>query len=135
MTKRNRELSHDHNRVVFWFQYNEYKKDTYFWEFFIMYRKVLIISITTLSNNISTSVQALTVFILLNLSLFVHVNLGPYISNELNNMELKALATSAITLYCGLYYLTQGINSVLQVFLFILILLGNISFFYIGLIG
>ena len=125
MIKRKRFLHQDQNRVLFGFLFNGYKKATFFWEFVIMYRKILMISIATFFSSISASVQALSIFLLLNLSVFLHFKLTPYVLRELNNMEMEALITSAVTLYCGMYYLTQDITGPFQIVLFILIVVGN----------
>ena len=128
MTKRRRFLNQDQNRVIFGFLFNGYKKATFFWEFLIMYRKVLIISIVTFLANISASFQALSIFLLLNLSVFLHLKLQPYVSEVLNHMETESLITSAVTVYCGLFYLTQDTAGPFQIVLFVMIVVGNAYF-------
>ena len=128
MIKRKRFLHQDYYKVVFGFLFNGYKKSIFFWEFGILYRKVLIISIVTFFTNVSTLTQAVSILLLLNLSIFLHLKLRPYVSNELNNMEMQALVTSAVTLYCGVYFLAQDLGSTVKMLLFTIILMGNMFF-------
>ena len=60
----------------------------------------------------------------------MHYKLEPYTSYELNHMELEALLISTLTLYCGLFYLTDTITTSFQYLLFVLILLGNAYFIF-----
>jgi hypothetical protein len=49
----------------FGFLYKGYKKDNFFWEIVIMYRKVMCIFIATILNRVGLVVQALLLLILL----------------------------------------------------------------------
>ena len=78
--------------------------------------------------SVPTSVQALTVVLVLLTALYMQYSFKPYSFSELNHMETEALFTASITIYCGLYYLTSFDNQSFKMFLFILILLGNVYF-------
>lgn len=43
-------------------------------------------------------------------------------------MELRAILVSAITIYCGLYYLNVELNKYVSLLLFLFILISNIYF-------
>ena len=125
MIKRRRKLNRDNNKVIFGFLFNGYRKVRFYWEFIIMYRKVVIISICVFLSDLSLTLQALTILLVMTWTSFLHYKLDPYNSVELNNMEMEALITSTLTLYCGLYYLTRDVGVAFQMILFCLILLGN----------
>ena len=128
MAKRKRYLNRDNNRVIFGFIFNGYRKARFFWEFIIMYRKILIITIVVFFAQISVSVQALSIVLVMLASTLIHYLMDPYKTHELNHMEMEALITSTLTLYCGLYYLTDDIGTLFQIILFVVIILGNSYF-------
>ena len=128
MLKRRKLLTTDYNRVVFGFLFNGYKSDTFFWEFVILYRKILMICVSVFLNQVSTMVQALTIIFVLFIALYLQYSLKPYKIKQLNFMELEAVTTATLTIYCGLYYLSGGIGEYLQTLLFVFILGGNLYF-------
>ena len=130
MTKHRKRLHLDKYRVIFGFLFNGYKPSKYFWEFIIMYRKIILITIAVFMASQAIILQALTVVIALIASLYMQYSSKPYSSNQLNHMETEALFTATITIYCGLYYISNSINDVIKMVLFIVIVLGN-SYFLI----
>ena len=130
MIKRKKYLQHDSNRVVFGFLFNGYKLHKFFWEFLIMYRKIIIIAISVFMSSSNTSVQALTVVVVLFAALYIQYINKPYNHSELNHMETEALFTATITIYCGLFYLTSYDNQYFKMFLFCIMAFGNIYFFF-----
>jgi hypothetical protein len=128
MKKNKKSLHLDTNRVIFGYLFNGYKLSRFFWEFVIMYRKILLISISVFLSSEAVIIQALTVVIVLVPSLYLQYASRPYNSNELNHMETEALFTATITIYCGLYYLSDSISEELKVILFVVIVIGNAYF-------
>jgi len=128
MSKRKTKLYQDTNRVIFGYIFNGFKVQKFYWEFIIMYRKIFIIAISVFMSNVSTTIHALTVVIVLFASLYLQYANEPYIHSELNHMETEALFTAGITIYCGLYYLTDLSNEGAKLFLFFIILGGNLYF-------
>ena len=129
MTKRKKYLNQVNNRIIFGYIFNGYRRERYFWEFVIIYRKSIIISIVVFFSEIySVHIQALSIFIILSGFTFIHYRLEPYTASELNHMELQSLLVSTLTLYCGLFYLTDTISNFFQLFLFSLIIIGNAYF-------
>ena len=59
----------------------------------------------------------------------------PFEIEKLNKLEQMSILTSAITIYCGLLYLTDDMGEGMKIFLFILILLSNAVFFITWLFG
>ncbi|OMJ86544.1 hypothetical protein SteCoe_11895 [Stentor coeruleus] len=130
LTKQRRFLHRDSNKIIFGFIYNGYKTTHFYWEFIIMYRKILMITVSVFMNNQSTLIQALTVVIILLGSLYLQYSKKPYCFSELNHMESEALFTATMTIYCGLYYLTDAVSEGIKMILFLFIVFGN-SYFII----
>ena len=93
-----------------------------------MYRKIIIIAISVFMSSSNTSVQALTVVVVLFAALYIQYINKPYNHSELNHMETEALFTATITIYCGLFYLTSYDNQYFKMFLFCIMAFGNIYF-------
>lgn len=129
MSKKQRFLYRDNNRVIFGFLFNGFKSSKFYWEFLIMYRKIIIITIAVFMSS-STMLQALTVIILLIMSLYLQYSNKPYSQSELNHMETQALFIATVTIYCGLYYLSKSIGEAIKVILFAIIVTGNGYFIF-----
>ena len=131
ISKRRKFLQTDENRVIFGFLFNGYKKSRFFWEFIIMYRKILIIAILVFFNTVGITIQALNVTLVLFTSLYLQYEFKPYNRYQLNKMEIEAILTATITIYCGLYYLDAlDVGDVFRGVLFCFIILGNAYFIF-----
>ncbi|CDW71354.1 UNKNOWN [Stylonychia lemnae] len=112
-------LSSIDSKERYGFLFRGYKEEFYFWEILNMYRKMTLIFIAVFVKNIGVIAQALIVFVILIVQVysmfkkcsyrFLIVNLKkkPYITIELNNLELLSLVTSMITVYCGLFFIAD----------------------------
>ncbi|CAG9309797.1 unnamed protein product [Blepharisma stoltei] len=130
LMKNRRNLNDLGVRLKFGFFFNGYSGKCYYWEFVILYRKILVICCSVFLTNISTSIQALTVTILLIACLHLQYTHQPYNGTQLNRMELRSILVSSITIYCGLYFLTESLSSEAKLFFFWIIVLANIYFLY-----
>lgn len=128
LTKNRRRLFDDKIKVIYGFIFQGYKQSCYYWEFVIMYRKIILIAISVFLSQISVLVQALTVMLVLLAFFFIQYIYRPYNTAHLNHMETEALFTATITIYCGLYYLSEQINEAFKMFLFLVIVVGNAYF-------
>ena len=128
MYKHEQNLQGIDNKLRFGFLYTGYKKKTFYWEFVILYRKILVISIAVFLSNVSISIQALTALIVLISSLYAQVSIKPFSHEILNIMEARAIFAANMTIYCGLFYLTDDINETAEYFFFIVILIANFFF-------
>ena len=126
--KNRRRLHLDYYRVVFGFLYNGYKQNNFYWEFLIVLRKILVITITVSRISQGRLVQALNLILVLLTSIYMHHTFKPYNSKVLNSMEMQALNISVITIYFGIYYLSKSLENSIQILLFIFIVLGNSYF-------
>ena len=82
---------------------------------------------------VNTSVQALTLIIVLVIGLYLQYEFKPFSKHHLNNMETEAIMTATVTIYCGMYYLTQSIGNEFMTILFIIIIMGNSYFLFFWL--
>ncbi|CAG9326023.1 unnamed protein product [Blepharisma stoltei] len=117
-------------RLRFGFLFNGYKTNAFYWEFLILYRKILIVCCSVFLQNISTDIQALTVMVLLLLCLIMQAQNKPYDGRALNRMEIRSILVATITIYCGLYYLTDALDEATKVVFFIVIIIVNAYFIY-----
>jgi hypothetical protein len=128
LSRKRRELSEINTKLRFGFLYNCFKQSKFYWEFVIMFRKILIICIMVFIGNQSIPVQALTLVLLLLNFLVLQYLKRPYASNELNQMEFRSVLVAAVTIYCGLYYLSKDLGLVAKVLFFLAMLLVNLYF-------
>lgn len=106
---RNKEnLDNIETREKYGFLYNGYRKKYYYWESVNMYRKISIIFISVFLRVAGVITQALVVFIVLILFLILNIKLLPFTFKALNDMEMLSIITSMLTIYCGLFYLSDN---------------------------
>ena len=75
-----------------------------------MYRKILIIFISVFLKVFGLITQALIVLILLILFVLLNIKLRPFSLVQLNDMENLSLVTSIVSIYCGIFYLSDKGN-------------------------
>mmetsp|Transcript_19548 Transcript_19548/g.35784 ORF Transcript_19548/g.35784 Transcript_19548/m.35784 type:complete len:783 (-) Transcript_19548:1495-3843(-) len=114
----------------FGFFYNGFRKSHFYWEFLILYRKIIIICLVVFVGNSSIPIQALTIMLLVLFFLYLQYWQKPYTTKALNRMELKAIFVAGVTIYCGLYYLTKNLDQNMKIFLFCFMVFANAYFFY-----
>lgn len=56
--------------------------------------------------------------------------LQPYSYTSLNAMEMRGILCAAVTVYCGLYFLTGDLAQYQKYFFFVMIILVNVIFVY-----
>ena len=72
-----------------------------------MYRKILVIFISVFLGTFGVITQALVVFVLLIVFLVINIKLRPFSLVVLNEMESLSLITNMITIYCGLFLISD----------------------------
>lgn len=102
-----KQLDKIESREKLGFLYRGYRKDYYFWEIIIMYRKITLICISVFISSYGIIAQALIVFIILVSFLFFNMKREPFQTRVLNDLETLSLVTSMVTIYCGLFYLSD----------------------------
>ncbi|TNV88247.1 hypothetical protein FGO68_gene13755 [Halteria grandinella] len=130
----------------FGFLYNGYQLDMFFWEIVIMYRKIAMIFISVFIQPQGVITQAMIVFLLMIIFLIINMKKKPYVSIALNDLETMSLLTSAISIYCGIFFITnippedlddlpQSVKGVIalspgmRLSFFFMIILANLVFF------
>ena len=86
-------------REQYGFLYNGFKKKWYFWESVNMIRKIMIIFIAVFLDVAGTITQALVVFLMLIVFLYLNIKIQPYAFQVLNDVETFSILTSILTIY------------------------------------
>jgi hypothetical protein len=121
------------NRVCLGFLYNGYKHRHFYWEFVILYRKIIIICLTVFLNSVSIPVQGLFILLILILSWQLQYYTQPFNKVKLNSMELRSIFVAAVTIYCGMFYLTKDLDEPSKICLFVIMIIVNFYFLSIWL--
>jgi hypothetical protein len=91
----------------FGFLYNGYKRQNYYWEIIIMYRKIFCIFIAVFLRRIGIIVQALVLLIVLMMFMQANSSRRPFAARALNDIESFSLITQIVTIYCGLFFVSS----------------------------
>jgi hypothetical protein len=90
----------------FGFMYNGYERQSYYWELIIMLRKIILVFIAVFLRSIGIFVQALVVLLFTLICLYLNMRRKPFMTLVLNKMESLSLLTCAVTLYCGICFVS-----------------------------
>lgn len=110
LTRKRKDLLDIRQKLRFGFLYHGFKETRFYWEFVILYRKVILIALSVFLTNYSINAQALTVLLTVLVYLYLQYIYRPYTLAELNDLEKWAILISAATIYAGLYYLTVEVS-------------------------
>ena len=130
LIKNSKNLEKTHLKMKMGFLYLGYKPRLYFWEFIIMYRKIITLAVTMLPDSQKLAKGVIVLFIT-TVSLAYHISERPFIVSKLNQIEYSAILVSTVTIYVGLFYLDDSFGENMKAFFFIIILFTNIRFFLI----
>ena len=130
LQKNQAKLKQTDQLLKYGFLHKGFKNKFYYWEFMILFRKIAIISCAVFLRNISIHIQALTTFVVILLAFTFHIKAKPYNVDQLNSMETKSIIVSGVTIYCGLYFMTNILNSDAKIVLFCIIVLVNAVFVF-----
>ena len=128
MYRNRRDLTKISFKVKYGFIFNGYRAPCFFWEFFIMYRKIAVICLAVFFSTISVPVQALTCLFILLISFDLQKRFKPFKVDHLNEMEERAVLTATLTIFCGLYYLTDHLEEPTKIFFFVVMVTVNVYF-------
>ena len=117
-------------QMMFGFLYKGYIRKRFYWEFVILYRKILLVSALVFLASVSAAIQAQTVLAVLLLSVIYQIHISPFAVSAMNTLEVKSIFVSLVTIYCGLYYESSAIgtshtDTSTKIALFLLILIAN----------
>ena len=128
--KRRTRLKDPRIKLQFGFLYDGYEEKYYYWELWVMMRKVLIIFVSVFLSEIGTATQSLGATSITFFALYVHLRAMPYEEDVLDNLEQYSLLTSLFTLYCGLFFFQDEIDVYGKYGLIGMIFIGNFCFLY-----
>ena len=126
--KNKSKLPNIEEKLKYGFLYKGYVAKHFYWEFVTLLRKMLIISCSVFFANSSVTLQALVVFIVILLAYILQQRFKPFTLPQLNQMESKSIIVSAVTIYSGLFFLTDTLDDDLKLIFFIAMVLSNITF-------
>lgn len=95
-------------KVRFSFLFKGYRSEWYFWEFVILYRKIIVVCTSVFLTTVSIVMQALSMLAVVLVCIFLQQYVKPFFGNDFNTLELKALLASLLTIYAGLYFQTRS---------------------------
>lgn len=72
-----------------------------------MYRKIALIFIAVFIQSYGVIAQALIVFLLLLVFLILNLKKKPFLLEALNDLETLSVVTSTLTIYCGIFFITN----------------------------
>eukprot|EP00210_Caulerpa_lentillifera_P003958 g3777.t1 len=113
------------------FLFRAFKQKFAYWESLVMFRKACLSVIVVFSYPLGGDSQGLLASILLFFCLYVHLTLKPYRKEFkiLNHFESMALLISGLTFNLGVFFVNGRFRDSIRIFLAVLIILGNSSFF------
>jgi hypothetical protein len=128
LTKNRSRLDEITEKLKYGFLYKGFKNKHFYWEFVIMLKKILIVSVSVFLKNVSIPVQALVAFIIIVSSYVLQVKYEPYGISHMNVVEVRAIVVSGVTIYSGLFFLTGGLSYEAKLMMFILMVFSNFVF-------
>ncbi|CAG9312606.1 unnamed protein product [Blepharisma stoltei] len=105
-----------------------YKLKYYYWEFVILFYKVILIGISVFLSNISANIQALTAVLFFALFLHIHYRNEPFNETFFNKAETLSRLVLLITILGGLCFLTSDWGTAITYFLLVLLIFLNSLF-------
>lgn len=128
LKRKRRKLKNAIVKAQFGFLYLGFTEKMYYWEFLVLTRKVSLVAINVFLSPASPAVQGLLVFSLLSIALGLQLKSAPYLTQELNSLEVRNILVAEITIYCGLFFLSQDFTKGTELILFMAMVLANTYF-------
>ncbi|CAG9324285.1 unnamed protein product [Blepharisma stoltei] len=128
LVKNRRKLEDISIKMKFGFLFNGYNLKHYYWEFLILYWKVILIILSVFFSNFSINIQALTVALMLAIFLHIQVKNQPYCVTLVNKVEIFSIVAALITIIAGLFFITDDLDSIGDNILLAFLLLFNFIF-------
>ena len=130
---RRKHLSDPRVKLQFGFLYDGYEHEYYYWELWVMIRKVMVIFVSVFLSQIGVASQSLGATAITFFALYMHLRAMPYEDEELDKLEQFSLLTSVFTLYCGLFFFHDEIGYGGRLALIGMIFLANGAFLWMFL--
>ena len=130
-----RSLNEIYVRRKIGFMFMGYRRKFYFWEIIITYRKLSIAFISIFLYQFGVEFQALAVMIVVMVSFYLQNRYQPFDQKELNHLEMRSIVVSGITMYSGLFFLTDALGEEAKIIFFLIIVIANVQFLVIWIQG
>jgi hypothetical protein len=128
MIKIKKQLGKSDASKKFAFLYQGLRPKYFYWEFVILYRKIVVAILSVFLSSVSVPVQALLLLLVLVVSVYMQSRCNPYTLEVLNRLELLSIISATCTVYCGCFYLTGDLNENTKILLFAFIVGSNFAF-------
>ena len=79
-----------------------------------MYRKIMLVFVQVFISQYGIIAQALIVFVLLTIFIVINLKKRPFATTDLNDLETLSLLSSLVTIYCGIFFLSNMKQSVID---------------------
>ena len=123
------ELELTGTKAKYGFLYHGYHGNRYYWEFVIMGRKLLIISVALLLRSSTVSMQLIFVLLILVCALVLNQHYKPFELEELNKTENYSIGLSITCFTSGLMVEAESAYA-WHIILFTILVIGNTLFFF-----
>lgn len=128
LMRRRDHINEADDNIRYGFLVRGYREGLFYWEYVVIYRKLLVIVFIVFFSQVSLFLQVLSTLGLLLGSIVLQQYLRPYSQPALNSLEFRSLLVTTITLYSGLFFYSESVGEVGQVLIFVVISLLNIAF-------
>ncbi|OMJ88200.1 hypothetical protein SteCoe_9934 [Stentor coeruleus] len=128
LRKNKKELETTEIKAKYGFLYHGYHSNRYYWEFVIMFRKILIISVALFLKYCTVPLQLIFILFILIGALVLNLYYKPFELNELNRTENFSIGLSIICFTSGLMIEFQD-SYVWHAILFTILIIFNFLFF------
>lgn len=127
LCRRRQSLEGESVKLRYGFLYRGYKPKVFFWEFAVLYRKILVIMCSVfLADNIP--VQALVVTMILLGCMYFQNKTKPFVHDNLNSLEIRGILVAFVSIYFGMFFITKRIGWEAKILMVVLIVLVNFLF-------
>lgn len=123
--KRRKELKSHHTLFKYGFLYNGYQSNVFYWGFVKIAQKTTIIILTNIPIELESQIMLILLILILNISSGRFGKM--YVHPSLNQIEFESYIVALISLLMSLYYIIGG-EFVMQILVFLIILISNVSF-------
>jgi len=111
------------------FIYNGYQQNKYYWEAIIMLRKLMFITNSVFSGSVNLEIYLCLMLVII--SFVIHQYCRPYTLESLNDLERVSIFSLGVVSFCALYFQTASAGTVVDVFMIVFGISGNLYFIFI----
>ncbi|GLI60388.1 hypothetical protein VaNZ11_002398 [Volvox africanus] len=112
--------------VSYGFMYEDYRRESYFWDSIIMFRKLAVISVIVFLQPQGQLIQIIAALGVILLATIAQLTITPYKNTRMNNLERLALYALVAILYFALLFLSD-IPKAAKFALGMVLTLGNVA--------